>query len=706
MLEIMRVLSTTEEALANDVIFLFNGAEEAGLIGSHLFVDQHTWANDVGVFINLEAAGAGGREMLFQCGPGKPWILDAYLKNAPYPSASVISQELFESGLIPSDTDFRIFRDFGQFSGLDIAFVKNGYVYHTKHDSLDQIPLGSIQRAGDNVLEVTRALARMGTYPTDNLEEKVEGPVFFEFLGFFSLSYPKLVGVFFNLAFCFAAVDAAFLEVLIVSEKTNDTLWNVSKNILTVIYMRIWVLIKTLITLALLAFVMDKMNLSMGWFSKLYYVFYMYMLPYLYIFIHDFSRLQKEDKKMVRQFCFEGIQIEFVIYTLAGTYFGLKSTYLLAMWVIIPLICQITFLKLDCATGRYRRSSMYPTYTFPMLIPMFYSFYTIVLFLNFIGPLMGRFGSKINPDFIMMGLVVLMSHLSLAYTVQRIVRARDINVTKGIIAFATLVCYTLVYISSSGAPYSSDLDDIAPQRLIVLHTSRTFINTKGNAQNDHGIYIEKMDYLNSSVLDDYETFPEFRDKISYFDCTNETLFHCGLPFYNPNPDKQKKTYWVKFDKANIKPELAVSLKLVNKTKISNRTKAFFQLSGGPTAMRTFLVTSPNIKLTSWSFSSGNITDEKYKWQNWNTHAIWFITGLVQSREIKKSSHEFWLEFEDAKPHQKNEVDLKFVINGHFHHGKMRMKNVHFKQVVSNFPAWTFPWAWTVDYKVYDFALLD
>jgi Zn-dependent M28 family amino/carboxypeptidase len=81
MLEILRVLSTQKELLIhNTIVFLFNGAEELGLQGAHGFVQGrgshldtelgHPWSKNLKAFVNLEGAGAGGREILFQATGG------------------------------------------------------------------------------------------------------------------------------------------------------------------------------------------------------------------------------------------------------------------------------------------------------------------------------------------------------------------------------------------------------------------------------------------------------------------------------------------------------------------------------------------------------------------------------------------------------------------------------------------------------------
>nr|XP_037873576.1 endoplasmic reticulum metallopeptidase 1 isoform X4 [Bombyx mori] len=181
LLEVMRALAATPHPLRHDVIFLLNGAEENILQASHGFITQHKWAKSVRAFINIEACGAGGREVLFQAGPDDPWIMEVYAAAVPHPFASSLAQELFQSGLIPADTDFRIFRDFGKLSGVDLAWSSNGYVYHTGLDTADNIPKSALQRTGDNVLALTR-----GMLSSENLEKEVDKSgqlVYFDVLG-------------------------------------------------------------------------------------------------------------------------------------------------------------------------------------------------------------------------------------------------------------------------------------------------------------------------------------------------------------------------------------------------------------------------------------------------------------------------------------------------------------------------------------------
>lgn len=45
-------------------------------------------------------------------------FIQHYADVVPHPYGQAIGEELFQSGLIPSDTDFRIFRDFGQIPGM------------------------------------------------------------------------------------------------------------------------------------------------------------------------------------------------------------------------------------------------------------------------------------------------------------------------------------------------------------------------------------------------------------------------------------------------------------------------------------------------------------------------------------------------------------------------------------------------------------
>lgn len=77
-----------------------------------------------------------------------------------------------------------------------MAFFKDGYRYHTKYDGFDNIPLGSYQHVGDNVLHLVKNL---GNAPeVANPKKNSVKSVYFDFLGFFMISYNNTVGIVIN----------------------------------------------------------------------------------------------------------------------------------------------------------------------------------------------------------------------------------------------------------------------------------------------------------------------------------------------------------------------------------------------------------------------------------------------------------------------------------------------------------------------------
>lgn len=56
-------------------------------------------------------------------------------------------QDIFDLGLLPADTDFRMFSyaHQGAWPGVDVAFLLDAAAYHTDRDTTDRIRPGTLQ---------------------------------------------------------------------------------------------------------------------------------------------------------------------------------------------------------------------------------------------------------------------------------------------------------------------------------------------------------------------------------------------------------------------------------------------------------------------------------------------------------------------------------------------------------------------------------
>lgn len=211
MLEILRVMAKSGRKNAFSTIFLFNGNEEGNLEGiqaSHGFITQHKWAKDIKAFVNLEAQGAGGREFLFRSGPMHDWLIKKYRQSVKKPFGQVLIEEMFDSNVFKSGTDFESFRDAGNIPGLDLTYCNRGWIYHTKFDHIRYWKLEPIQNTGNNVLELMKLLA--------NSEEVANPPkgtsaVYFDLWSFAFISYSSFIGSVINITVSVLAVAIPFL---------------------------------------------------------------------------------------------------------------------------------------------------------------------------------------------------------------------------------------------------------------------------------------------------------------------------------------------------------------------------------------------------------------------------------------------------------------------------------------------------------------
>ncbi len=151
-LEGVRAFLATKEASKNDIIILITDAEELGLNGADLFVNNHPWAKEVGLVLNFEARGSGGPGyMLIETNRGNGKLIKEFTKAHPkYPVANSLAYSIYK--MLPNDTDLTVFREDGDIEGFNFAFIDDHFDYHTVRDNPSRLDRKTLKHQGSYLM--------------------------------------------------------------------------------------------------------------------------------------------------------------------------------------------------------------------------------------------------------------------------------------------------------------------------------------------------------------------------------------------------------------------------------------------------------------------------------------------------------------------------------------------------------------------------
>ena len=176
-LEGVRAFLASGKTPVNDIILVFTDAEELGLNGAELFVNEHPWANNVGLVLNFEARGSGGNSfMLLETNGGNKTLLNQFKQaGVNYPVTNSLVYSVYK--MLPNDTDLTVFREQGNINGFNFAFIDDHYDYHTATDLPKNLDKNTLAHQGSYLMPL---LNYFSSTPLEHLNSE-EDFVFFNF---------------------------------------------------------------------------------------------------------------------------------------------------------------------------------------------------------------------------------------------------------------------------------------------------------------------------------------------------------------------------------------------------------------------------------------------------------------------------------------------------------------------------------------------
>ncbi|XP_068151368.1 endoplasmic reticulum metallopeptidase 1-like [Drosophila tropicalis] len=601
MLEVLRQFAIAEETFLHPIVFLFNGGEEQPMQGSHGFISQHKWAINCKALLNMDSCGAGGRELLFQSGPNHPWLMRYYKQSIKHPYATTFAEEIFQSGIIPSDTDFRIFRDHGPIPGLDMASVYNGFIYHTKFDRWSAVPRDSLQNTGENILSLARSLANAEEmYDTESHSEGHS--IFFDFLGLFFVYYKESTGTALNMSFGLGSI----LLICV-------SLWRISKvscekvNVIAGEFGILFLLAILAFALAfcfplLMAVLYDAGSRSMTYYTNFWLIIGVFIIPSviglvlpmtLYLTLRSMDRISQAFRLQIGLHAYSTL---LAILCIVMTILGFRSTYL----CMISLFFYVVSLVFNLLTKLHDQGYYWALpVVISQIMPFLYHTYLFHTILVIFVPITGRNGTNMNPDLIIAILSAFGTILALGFAMPLInVFRRPKSIIAGLAVTMFIVC--MISVSHVGFPYRAKTNVMTVDSMQV---NRRFYEYDGSLSlEDSGYYLHLLDRRRDVPL--RETMDLSNVQRVGDTCGDELM--CGIPCYRWCSDRNDALWLARNELVEL-PYPTV-LELVNKTILEDgyHVRYDFRLSGPPN-MFLFVKPKEGVKIAEWSFDQTMLT---------------------------------------------------------------------------------------------------
>ncbi len=171
---------------ARDVMLVITDGEEAGLLGANHFFKRDPLARRIGLTINVEARGSGGRVQMFQTSPANGGLIDLYQRTAKRPASSSLAVLIYEK--MPNDTDLTETLRAGG-AGLNYAIIGGQFDYHSPTSTPANLERGALQDVGTQVLAAAGEAAF-----ADSLPGKAPTVVYANLFGDTLVAYPVWFG--------------------------------------------------------------------------------------------------------------------------------------------------------------------------------------------------------------------------------------------------------------------------------------------------------------------------------------------------------------------------------------------------------------------------------------------------------------------------------------------------------------------------------